>query len=63
MNLPALAAMPMSAIVLREPSLQTGRRLSKSLRTDGHVEQAPCWLHGEGWCLSRRERDRAEIEA
>ena len=32
----------------------------KSLRTDGHVEEAPCWLHGEGWCLSRRERDRAE---
>jgi protein-L-isoaspartate(D-aspartate) O-methyltransferase len=29
----------------------------KSVRTDPHAEEATCWLHGEGWCLSRRELD------
>ena len=29
----------------------------KSVRTDEHAEQATCWLHGDGWCLSRRELD------
>lgn len=26
----------------------------KSLRRDAHAEDESCWLHGEGWCLSRR---------
>ena len=29
----------------------------KSLRRDAHIENETCWLHGEGWCLSRREPD------
>ena len=29
----------------------------KSVRTDRHAEDASCWLHGEGWCLSRRQAD------
>ena len=29
----------------------------KSVRTDRHTEDASCWLHGEGWCLSRRQAD------
>jgi protein-L-isoaspartate(D-aspartate) O-methyltransferase len=32
----------------------------KSVRTDQHAEEPTCWLHGDGWCLSRRELDRAE---
>ena len=27
----------------------------KSLRRDIHGKDEICWLHGEGWCLSRRE--------
>jgi protein-L-isoaspartate(D-aspartate) O-methyltransferase len=27
----------------------------KSARTDAHAEDGSCWLHGDGWCLSRRE--------
>ena len=27
----------------------------KSLRRDPHAEEEACWLHGDGWCLSRRE--------
>jgi protein-L-isoaspartate(D-aspartate) O-methyltransferase len=26
----------------------------KSLLRDSHLENETCWLHGEGWCLSRR---------
>ena len=29
----------------------------KSLRRDTHGEDESCWLHGDGWCLSRREAD------
>ena len=29
----------------------------KSLRRDTHSEDETCWLHGDGWCLSRCERD------
>ena len=29
----------------------------KSLLRDNHREDETCWLHGEGWCLSRRESD------
>ncbi len=31
----------------------------RSVRTDEHPEDDACWLHGEGWCLSRREPDAA----
>ena len=27
----------------------------KSLRRESHDQDETCWLHGEGWCLSRRE--------
>jgi protein-L-isoaspartate(D-aspartate) O-methyltransferase len=27
----------------------------KSLRRDAHDENESCWLHGKGWCLSRRD--------
>jgi protein-L-isoaspartate(D-aspartate) O-methyltransferase len=27
----------------------------KSLRRDAHAQDDSCWLHGEGWCLSRGE--------
>jgi protein-L-isoaspartate(D-aspartate) O-methyltransferase len=30
----------------------------KSIRSDRHEEEETCWLHGEGWCLSRRDPDR-----
>jgi protein-L-isoaspartate(D-aspartate) O-methyltransferase len=47
----------------RDPSI--GRRLAaalardwgravRSLRRDHHRKSRTCWLHGEGWCLSRR---------
>lgn len=26
----------------------------QSLRRDYHAKGRSCWLHGEGWCLSRR---------
>jgi len=29
----------------------------KSLRRDTHSEDETCWLHRDGWCLSRCERD------
>jgi protein-L-isoaspartate(D-aspartate) O-methyltransferase len=32
----------------------------KSVRTDWHAEDTTCWLHGEGWRLSRRELDQAQ---
>lgn len=35
----------------------------KSVRRDLHVEGETCWLHGEGWCLSRRDPDRSETAA
>ncbi len=48
----------------RDP--ETSRRLAaalgadrgasvRSLRRDAHDPDETCWLHGEGWCLSRRE--------
>ena len=30
----------------------------KAVRTDRHAEETTCWLHGDGWCLSRRELGR-----
>ena len=29
-------------------------RAVRSLRRDSHSEDETCWLHGSGWCLSRR---------
>jgi protein-L-isoaspartate(D-aspartate) O-methyltransferase len=31
----------------------------KSVRTDQHTQEPTCWLHGDGWCLSRRGLDPA----
>jgi protein-L-isoaspartate(D-aspartate) O-methyltransferase len=31
----------------------------RSLRCDSHSEDETCWLHGPGWCLSRRATDGA----
>jgi protein-L-isoaspartate(D-aspartate) O-methyltransferase len=33
----------------------TGLRALKSLRRDRHDADESCWLHGDGWCLSKRE--------
>jgi protein-L-isoaspartate(D-aspartate) O-methyltransferase len=35
----------------------------KSVRTDRHAEDETCWLHGDGWCVSRRELDRPQAGA
>ncbi|HEY1782985.1 MAG TPA: methyltransferase domain-containing protein [Roseiarcus sp.] len=32
----------------------------RSVRTDRHAEGESCWLHGEGWCLSRRQVDSVQ---
>ena len=32
-----------------------GQRALKSLRRDSHLRDDTCWLHGDGWCLSKRE--------
>lgn len=32
-----------------------GQRAMKSLRRDAHDAEESCWLHGDGWCLSKRE--------
>lgn len=32
----------------------------RSVRTDRHSENEMCWLHGDGWCLSRRELDQGQ---
>jgi protein-L-isoaspartate(D-aspartate) O-methyltransferase len=29
-------------------------RTVRSLRRDRHTKDRTCWLHGDGWCLSRR---------
>lgn len=34
---------------------RTGQQAIRSLRRDQHIEHETCWLHGEGWCLSKRE--------
>ena len=37
-------------------ALRGDRRTAvKSLRRDSHGKDETCWLHGRGWCLSRRE--------
>jgi protein-L-isoaspartate(D-aspartate) O-methyltransferase len=32
----------------------------KSLRRDPHEKDDTCWLHGEGWCFSRRSPVQAQ---
>jgi len=32
-----------------------GQGQMRSLRRDPHDREDSCWLHGEGWCLSKRE--------
>jgi protein-L-isoaspartate(D-aspartate) O-methyltransferase len=32
-----------------------GRMALQSLRRDAHDRDDTCWLHGNGWCLSKRE--------
>jgi len=32
-----------------------GQQAMRSLRRDRHARDDTCWLHGEGWCLSKRE--------
>jgi protein-L-isoaspartate(D-aspartate) O-methyltransferase len=39
----------------RAMSDSTGQRAIKSLRRDRHDADESCWLHGDGWCLSKRE--------
>jgi protein-L-isoaspartate(D-aspartate) O-methyltransferase len=32
-----------------------GQQGIRSLRRDDHARDDSCWLHGEGWCLSKHE--------
>jgi protein-L-isoaspartate(D-aspartate) O-methyltransferase len=32
-----------------------GQRAVRSLRRDPHAKDETCWLHGDGWCLSKQE--------
>jgi protein-L-isoaspartate(D-aspartate) O-methyltransferase len=32
-----------------------GQPAVRSLRRDPHAKDETCWLHGDGWCLSKRE--------
>jgi len=32
-----------------------GQQAVRSLRRDLHDRGESCWLHGNGWCLSKRE--------
>jgi protein-L-isoaspartate(D-aspartate) O-methyltransferase len=34
----------------------------RSLRCDAHEQDASCWLHGRGWCFSRRATGSAKPE-
>lgn len=33
---------------------EAGRAALKSLRRDSHGKEETCWLHGNGWCLSKQ---------
>ncbi len=35
----------------------------RSLRRDSHPENETCWLHGSGWCLSRRATRWRRVDA
>ena len=32
-----------------------GQQAVRSLRRDPHQPDGTCWLHRDGWCLSKRE--------
>jgi protein-L-isoaspartate(D-aspartate) O-methyltransferase len=32
-----------------------GQQAVRSLRRDRHAKEGSCWLHGDGWCLSKQE--------
>lgn len=34
---------------------RAGQQAIRSLRRDRHAKHETCWLHGDGWCLSKRE--------
>jgi len=34
----------------------------RSLRCDAHEIDASCWLHGSGWCFSRRAAISADAD-
>jgi protein-L-isoaspartate(D-aspartate) O-methyltransferase len=40
------------AIALNDPA---GQKAVRSLRRDQHERNNTCWLHGDGWCLSKHE--------
>jgi protein-L-isoaspartate(D-aspartate) O-methyltransferase len=45
-------------------AIESGRRGEvKSIRSDSHIDDETCCLHGDGWCLSRRDPDRSEQAA
>jgi protein-L-isoaspartate(D-aspartate) O-methyltransferase len=39
-------------VALNDPA---GQQAVRSLRRDEHERDDTCWLHGEGWCLSKHE--------
>jgi protein-L-isoaspartate(D-aspartate) O-methyltransferase len=44
-----------AAALTRAMGDAAGQRALRSLRRDRHDADESCWLHGDGWCLSRRE--------
>ncbi len=44
-----------AAALLRAMADPAGQRAIKWLRRDRHDADESCWLHGNGWCLSKRE--------
>jgi protein-L-isoaspartate(D-aspartate) O-methyltransferase len=46
------ARTPKAARLLARALHDGGQRFVRSLRTDSHVAERSCWLHGDGYCLS-----------
>lgn len=46
---------------LAELLRRDGSKEVRALRVDAHDAEESCWLHGEGWCFTRREP--VEVEA
>lgn len=44
-----------AAALARALADPAGQRALRSLRRDPHDAEDSCWLHGVGWCLSKRE--------
>jgi protein-L-isoaspartate(D-aspartate) O-methyltransferase len=44
-----------AAALVAALSDQSGLAALKSLRRDPHDKDESCWLHGDGWCLSKHE--------